>query len=222
MLGGFGLELSGGFQIRDISKVDAKGIAAQFPAQLTDGLQVRGTLNVSDGAANFGDNKVKLTALRVGPDAVFDFVGNVRNHLDGLSQIVSAAFLLNHRLVNLTGGNGVVHRSTDARVTLVMAQVQIGLHTVFRHIAFPVFVGVQRARIDVDVRVEFLDGNRIAARLEKTADAGRNDSFTQGGDYASCHENKLSVPHALKTIRGAKLGFFPPKCKVFFNYLLSP
>ena len=38
---------------------------------------------------------------------------------------------------------------------------------VFGNIAFAMFVGVESARIDVDVRVELLDGDTESAGLQK-------------------------------------------------------
>ena len=47
----------------------------------------------------------------------------------------------------------------------IVAQIQIGLHTVYRHVALTVLVGVQRTGVDVDVGVELLDGHFVATRL---------------------------------------------------------
>ena len=46
-----------------------------------------------------------------------------------------------------------------------MSEVKVGLVTIVSDIAFAVFVGVQRTRIDIDVRVEFLDGDAVATCL---------------------------------------------------------
>ena len=53
-------------------------------------------------------------------------------------------------------------RRLDVQEALVVPQVQIGLRTVHRHVTFPVLVGVERAGIDVDVRVELLDGDLVS------------------------------------------------------------
>ena len=58
MLGGLGLQFTGGLQIRNIRQMDAYRISAQLPAQLTDGFHKWGTLYVTNGAANLGDDKV--------------------------------------------------------------------------------------------------------------------------------------------------------------------
>ena len=85
------------------------------------------------------------------------------HHLDGFAQIVAATLLVNNRLVNSASGNGIVAGGPYARESLVMAQIQVGFHTVHGHIALPMLVGVQRTRVDVDIRVEFLNGDGISA-----------------------------------------------------------
>ena len=63
-------------------------------------------------------------------DAVLDFVGDVRNHLHGFAEIIAAAFLEDHALVNLAAGQIVVPREDAIGEALVMAEVEIGLRAV--------------------------------------------------------------------------------------------
>ena len=58
-----------------------------------------------------------------------------------------------------------------------MSQVEVGLHTVHRHVALAVLVGVQRARVDVDVGIELLDGHFVPTCLQQFADRGGDDSL---------------------------------------------
>ena len=48
---------------------------------------------------------------------------------------------------------------------LVVAEVEVRFGPVVRHVAFPVLDGVEGARVDVEVGVEFLNGHRQAASL---------------------------------------------------------
>ena len=68
---------------------------------------------------------------------------------------------VDYRLVYEPCSDGVVTRGTYASESLVMPQVEVCLHTVYRNVALPVLVGVERARVDVDVRVKLLDGNVV-------------------------------------------------------------
>ena len=54
----------------------------------------------------------------------------------------------------------------DTREAFVVAEVEVGLGTVHGHIALAVFVGVERPWVDIDIGVEFLDGDREAAGLQ--------------------------------------------------------
>ena len=58
-------------------------------------------------------------------------------------------------------------RGMNTCEALVVPQVQVGLHTVGRHIAFAMLIGVQRTWVDVDVGVKLLDGYFIAACLQR-------------------------------------------------------
>ena len=102
--------------------------------------------------------------------AALDFVRDVGHHLDGLAQVVAVALAVDDGLVDAAGGDGVVSCGMDAGEALVVSQVQVGLHAVGRHVALAVLVGIQRPGVDVDVGVELLDGDLVAACLQQFAD----------------------------------------------------
>jgi hypothetical protein len=58
-----------------------------------------------------------------------------------------------------------------------------------------VFVGIQRARVDVDVRVEFLDGDPITASLQQFPQRRGDDTFSERGNNAPGHENIFCLCH---------------------------
>ena len=74
-----------------------------------------------------------------------------------------------------------------------MPEIQVRFHAICRHIAFAVFVGIERTGVDVDVWIELLDGDLIAARLQQLADAGRYDALSQRGNDAACDEDVLCI-----------------------------
>ena len=55
--------------------------AANVMAKLADRLQERQAFDVTNSPANFTNNKVFFVQISL--DEVFDFIGNVRNNLDG-------------------------------------------------------------------------------------------------------------------------------------------
>jgi hypothetical protein len=87
----------------------------------------------------------------------------VGNDLHGLAEIVAAAFLVDHALVDTACGDIVRTGGAHVGEAFVVPQVEVGFMTVDGHIAFAVFVRVQCPRVDVDVRVEFLDGYSVAS-----------------------------------------------------------
>ena len=66
----------------------------------------------------------------------------------------------------------------NTREPLVVTEVEVGLKAVLRHVAFSVLIRVQRAWVDVDVWVEFLDGYLVSACLQQFADAGGDNAFS--------------------------------------------
>ena len=72
-------------------------VAADVVAELPDRLEEREDLDVADGAADLGDHDVDVVGGQAG-DAVLDLVGDVRDHLHGLAEVVAAALVGEHRL----------------------------------------------------------------------------------------------------------------------------
>ena len=99
-----------------------------------------------------------------------DLVGDVRHHLDGLAEIVAATFLVNDCLVDTTSGERIRFRSLNTGESLVVSEVEVGLHAIYRYVALTMLVRVQCTRVDVDVWVKLLDSNVVASCLKKFTD----------------------------------------------------
>ena len=112
-------------------------------------------------------------------DVSFYFVGNMRHHLNRFAQIVAAPFFIDYRFVNPSRGERIGFSSFDVGKPLVMPEVEIGFHTVYRNITFAVLVRIERARVDVDVGVELLNGNVISSCLEELTNRRGDDALTQ-------------------------------------------
>ena len=93
----------------------------------------------------------------------------MRHHLDGLAQIVAPPLTLDDAQIDAPCGHTVVTGGLNAGKPLVMAQVEVGLHAVGCHVALTMLIGVQCSRVDVDVRVELLNGNMVAPCLQQLA-----------------------------------------------------
>ena len=81
----------------------------------------------------------------------------------------------------------------DAEETFVVAQIEVGLGAIFRDITFTMFIRIQRSGIDVDVGVEFLDGDAESAGLQKFGKRGCDNAFAKRGGDASRDENVLGI-----------------------------
>ena len=79
-----------------------------------------------------------------------------------------------------------------------MAEVEIGLRTVVGNEDLAVLRRAHRARIDVQVGVEFAQADRVAARLQESCESRRCEALAERGDHAAGDEY---VPrHGLRLI----------------------
>ena len=176
MLSGFGLELGGGGDEGNEGEVDEQRIvAAHFLAELPNRLEERQRLDVAHRAAHLDDRHVGVAGAAL--DERLDLVGDVRDHLDRAAQVVAAPLLLDHRLVDLAGGEIVPAAHLRALEALVVAQVQVGFRPVVGDEHLAVLKRAHGARIDVDVRVQLDVGDADAARLEDRGEGCGGDAF---------------------------------------------
>ena len=213
VLGGLGLQLAGGAQVGQQGQVDHQAVLALLPAQLADGLQVGQAFDVAHGATHLGDHEVVDALAPQFLDVRLDLVGDVRDHLHGLAQVLPAPLLADHVLVDPAGGHVVGLARGRVQEALVVPQVQVGLRAVLGHEALAVLVGVQGAGVHVDVRVQLLDGDGEPARLQQLGQAGTDDALAQRGGHASRHEDvfggarhRLAIAPLVRRSRGVKVG----------------
>ena len=168
MLCRFGLQLLGCGDIGHVSQMDAEAVGAHLPAQLTHALEIGQRLDVADGAADFGDDEVEIAGVAEHLDVAFDFVSDMRHNLNGLAQIVAAAFFVDDTLIDTARGDVVGAGGLDVGEAFVVTQVEVGLVAVDGYVALAVLIGVKRTRIDVDIRVKLLNCHAIAAGFQQT------------------------------------------------------
>ena len=97
MLGGLGFYLAGGFDVGEQCDVDETDVfLADFECELAQGFDEKQAFHVADGAADFGDEDVRLwIVLGDFVHAGLNFIRHVRDELDGFPQIVATALLFN-------------------------------------------------------------------------------------------------------------------------------
>ncbi|OPZ03600.1 MAG: hypothetical protein BWZ09_02352 [Alphaproteobacteria bacterium ADurb.BinA305] len=180
VLGRLGLQFTGGRNVGQQREVDEAGaVAALFEAHLADGLQEGQRFDVAHRAADLDDRHVG--ALGATLDVSLDLVSDVRDDLHGLAQVLAAALLLQHRLVDLAGGEVVALAHLGAGEALVMAEVEVGLGAVFGDEDLAVLERAHGARIDVDVGVQLEVRDLDAAGLEDRPEGRCGDALAQGG-----------------------------------------
>ena len=192
MLGRFGLQLARGSQIGDQRQVDQRRIArSQLITQLTHRLDKGQRLDVAHRTADLGDDDIELLALSEQLDSAFDLIGDMGYDLYGFAQIIALTLLLNHTLVDTSRRNVVGMAGRNRSETLIVPQVKVRLCAVLRHVALAVFIRVQCSRVDVDIRIQFLNRHRVTARLQQSGDRGRYDSLAERRSDTARYENVL-------------------------------
>ena len=195
VLRGLGLEFAGrGDEGHQRQVHEGRAAAPQAQAHLARGLEEGQRLDVAHRAADLDDGDVGLAIpgrRRAARDEVLDLVGDVRDDLHGLAQVVAPPFLAQHRLVDLAGGEVVHLAHARGDEALVMAQVQVGLGAVFGDEDLAVLERAHRAGIDVDVGIELEEGDFEAARFENSGQRRGGNAFPQGRHHATGNEYVL-------------------------------
>ena len=151
----------------------------QFPLELTHGFYEGLRLHVTHGAADLGDYHVEIAGLAEEQHPALDFVGDMGDYLHRLAKICAFALFGKDGVVYLAGGDVVRLRHEHTKEAFVVAKVQVGLRSILRHVAFSVFIRIQRSGVDVDVGVEFLDSHTQSACLEELCQGCRHDTFSK-------------------------------------------
>src|SRR5712692_816475 len=122
VLGRFGLKLAAAGNVRNQGQVNIKYVlSAPVPGKLTDRFQKRQPLDVADRSAYLTDGDI--VAFGGGHDAPLDLIGDMGNDLHRSTEIVAAALLGNHRLVDLAGRTVVFPAHRGGNVAFIMSQV---------------------------------------------------------------------------------------------------
>src|SRR5437773_3226047 len=190
VLSRLGLDLARALDERHERQVDVAGVVrAELQAHLPHRLEKGQRFDVPDRAADLDDRHFRFA--RAARDERLDLVGDMRNHLHGAAEVVTAALFFDHRIVDLAGGEVVVAVHPRRLETLVVAQIEVGLGAVLGDEHLPVLEGAHRAGIDVDVRVELEEGDFDAARFEDRGEGGGGYPLPQRGNHAARHEHIL-------------------------------
>src|SRR5688572_17891215 len=103
----------------------------------------------------------------------------MRHDLDGFAEVFTVTFLCNDVIIDASGGDIIAPGGGDIQKTFVMTEVEIGFGAVVGDVAFAVLVGVERTRIDIDVRIKFLNSYFEPSGLQQLTQRSSNDSFSE-------------------------------------------
>ena len=160
-------------------------VVTNLERELADGFEKRQALDVAGRAANLGDDHIGPGLLTQHVHALLDLVSHVWDNLHGLAEVFPLAFVIEDRLIHLTARQVVKPRQLHAGKPLVMAQVEVRLRAVVEHIDFAVLERAHRARIDVEVRVELLQGDLQAAVFQQRAQRSRRQALAQRAHHTA-------------------------------------
>jgi hypothetical protein len=171
-------------------------LSTQLVAHLASRFDERLALDVSDRAADLRDDHIgarrsvcRLFGLQ--PHAPLDLVGDMRDDLDRVSEVLSPALLGDDGGVDLPRGHvrGLVE--VDVEEPLVVTDVEVGLCSIVGHEDLAVLERVHRSRVDVEVGIELLHHDMQPAGGEEVAETGGREAFAETGDHATRDEDVL-------------------------------
>ena len=201
VLSGLGLLLAARPDERNQRDVDvAHVVASRFLAELADRLEEREDLDVTHRAAHLGDDHVDIVGGQ-SVDTTLDLVGDVRDDLHRLTEVIAATFGSEHRLVDGAGCGVRVAAEVLVDEPLVVAEVEVGLAAIVGDEYLAVLEGVHRAGVDVDVWVELLHRHPQATHLQQAAERGPGETLAQRGGDAPGHEHVLGHLRFLRLSR---------------------
>ena len=161
---------------------------------LTQSLEEGQRFDVAHRSAHFHQHDFCVERLANQPDALLDFVGDMRDDLDRPPQEVAPPFLGNDFGIDLAGSHVADASQAGVDEALVVAQIQIGFRPVIEHEHFAVLVGAHRARVHIDVGIELLHRDAEPAFLEQQADRGGGHALahrthhTAGEEHVARHD----------------------------------
>jgi hypothetical protein len=91
----------------------------------------------------------------------------VRYDLHGFAEIYAFTLFFDYALIYATCCDVVGTSGLYVGKTLVVSKVKVCFVSINGYIAFAVFIGIECARVDVDIRVKFLDCDTLTASLKQ-------------------------------------------------------
>ena len=101
-----------------------------------------------------------------GIDTALNLISHMGNYLHCSTKVIAATLATQNGLVDLTTGEVVVLGHFRTQKTLVMSQIQICLCAILSHIDLTVLIRAHGAGINIEIGVEFEDGDTKTSSLK--------------------------------------------------------
>jgi len=185
-----GFELFTGGEEGQPGEVDIERVfGADIFAHLANCFEEGKAFDIANGATDLDKDDVGLAEAGHLSDMAFDFVGDVRDHLNRAAKIVSPPFLGYDIVIDLAACHIAELVQILVDESLVVTQVQICFGAVFGYEYFAVLIGGHGARIDIEVGIELHCGYADAPGLEQKANGGDGYAFTKTGYYPASNKD---------------------------------
>src|ERR1700730_375530 len=126
MLRRFGLERTRACDEREKGEMYIDRMAArQFIAELANRLEEWKTFYIPDRAANL--DQYEIDAFSSAQHKVLNRIGDMRNDLDGRTEVIPPAFPGDDLLIDPAGRNVILAQRGPAGEALIMTEIEIGL-----------------------------------------------------------------------------------------------
>ena len=143
----------------------------------------------------------RLRALAAGHDPRLDLVGDVRDDLHRVAQVLAAPLPGDHARVDLPGRDVGPAGEVDVEEALVVTDVQVGLGAVLGDEDLTVLERVHRPGIDVEVGVQLLHRDPQATAGQQGTQRTRCQSLAERGHNAAGDEDELRRLGVVKEAR---------------------
>ena len=132
VLRGLCLQLATGGEIGQKGEMHEDALSARaIMAELADRLKERQPLDIAHGAADFTEHEIDL--IFANAQELLDFIGDMRDDLNGLAQIVAAPLLFQHVGIDAPRTDRVGNPRGNSGEALVMAKIEIGFGPIIGH-----------------------------------------------------------------------------------------
>ena len=170
-------------------------LPADLVTHLAGRFQERLGFDIADSAADLGDDDVWPVAVgvRLGhlQDPAFDLIGDVRDHLHGIAEILPTTFPGDDFRIHLAGGHIRRTGQIPVQEALIVTDVEVGFGPVLGDEYLTVLERVHGSRINVEVRVEFLHGHLQSAGGQQLPETAGGQALAKRRDHATGDKDVL-------------------------------